>query len=81
MTKSVVRNFFPTATEIQNPENLFSFSIRLIPMQYQCDTAFNPIIEAISVAMKKRRQKLAGSLKTSIPIIAVPTAPIPVQTA
>lgn len=47
----------------------------------QCDTAFNPIMEAMSVAMKKRRQKLAGSLKTKIPIMAVPTAPIPVQTA
>ena len=31
--------------------------------------------------MKNSRQKSAGSLKKSIPIITVPTAPIPVQTA
>ena len=38
-------------------------------------------MEAINVEIKNNRQKVAGSLKTYIPIKTVPTAPIPVQTA
>lgn len=38
-------------------------------------------MELISVVIKKMRQKLAGSLKKKMPIRAVPTAPMPVQTA
>ena len=34
----------------------------------------------ISVEIKNNLQKLAGSLKNSIPTITVPTAPIPVHT-
>lgn len=39
------------------------------------------MIEPINVAMKNTLQKPAGSLKTNIPISAVPTAPMPVHTA
>jgi hypothetical protein len=39
------------------------------------------MIEPMSVIMKKILQKLVGSLNTRMPINAVPTAPIPVQTA
>ena len=35
--------------------------------------------EAISVNVKNRRQKVAGSLNTKMPISTVPTAPMPVQ--
>lgn len=45
------------------------------------EESFNPTIEAISKKIKNSRQKVAGSLKTSIPIITEPTAPIPVHTA
>lgn len=45
------------------------------------DTILRPIMEAIRVKMKNSRQKLAGSLKKSIPTKTVPTAPIPVHTA
>jgi hypothetical protein len=38
-------------------------------------------MELISVTIKNRRQKSAGSLKKTIPTITVPTAPMPVQTA
>lgn len=38
------------------------------------------MIERISVVMKKIRQKVAGSLKNTIPIITAPTAPMPVHT-
>ncbi len=34
----------------------------------------------ISVEIKNNLQKLAGSLKNSMPTITVPTAPIPVHT-
>ena len=37
--------------------------------------------EAISVKIKNNRQNSEGSLNKSIPITAVPTAPIPVHTA
>lgn len=37
-------------------------------------------MEATSVVMKNKRQNVAGSLKTKIPIRTVPTAPIPVHT-
>lgn len=47
---------------------------------YQLETTFNPITEAISVVIKNRRQKSAGSLKRKIPTSTVPTAPMPVQT-
>ena len=43
-------------------------------------TIFRPITDAMSVTMKKIRQKVAGSLKTRMPIRTVPTAPIPVHT-
>ena len=42
--------------------------------------AFKPIIDPISVVMKNTRQKVVGSLKTTIPTITIPTASIPVQT-
>ena len=38
-------------------------------------------MEAINVNIKKILQKVAGSLNTKTPIIALPMAPIPVQTA
>jgi hypothetical protein len=44
-------------------------------------TYFNPIIDPIKVKRKNTRQRVAGSLKNRIPAIAVPAAPIPVQTA
>ena len=34
----------------------------------------------MSVTIKNSRQKVAGSWKTRMPMITVPTAPIPVQT-
>src|SRR5687767_9502533 len=39
------------------------------------------MIEPINVAKKNNRQKVTGSLNTRIPNSAVPTPPIPVQTA
>ena len=39
------------------------------------------MIEPIRRVIKNTLQKKAGSLKIKIPTIAVPTAPIPVQTA
>jgi len=39
------------------------------------------MIEPIRRMMKKTLQKKAGSWKMKIPTAAVPTAPIPVQTA
>ncbi len=42
---------------------------------------FNPIIDPIKVVRKNIRHKFTGSLKKIIPIITVPTAPIPVHTA
>ena len=48
---------------------------------FQAEANFNPIIDIISVAIKNSRQKLTGSLKNTIPINTVPTAPIPVHTA
>lgn len=39
------------------------------------------MMDAIKVTKKNNRQNSAGSLKIQIPIITVPTAPIPVQTA
>lgn len=38
-------------------------------------------MDAIKVNMKNILQKVAGSLNTKIPMMALPTAPIPVQTA
>ena len=38
-------------------------------------------MEQMRVVMKKSLQKSAGSLKKTMPTIAVPTAPMPVQTA
>ena len=38
-------------------------------------------MEPIKVQIKNILQKVAGSLKQKMPIITVPTAPIPVQTA
>lgn len=43
-------------------------------------TTLNPIIDRMSVVMKKMRQNVAGSLKNTIPTITAPTAPIPVHT-
>lgn len=45
------------------------------------DTIFRPMIEAMSVEIKKRRQKVAGSRKNRMPTNTVPTAPMPVHTA
>lgn len=45
------------------------------------DTTFSPMIEAKSVKMKNKRRKFVGSLKTKMPIRAVPSAPMPVQMA
>ena len=39
------------------------------------------LICSISVMMKNKRQKVAGSLKNMMPTSTVPTAPIPVHTA
>ena len=44
------------------------------------DNAFSPMIEAMSVVMKNKRQKVAGSWNTKIPTSTVPTAPMPVHT-
>lgn len=44
-------------------------------------TSFRPIIDAINVKMKNSRIGVAGSLKKTIPMMTVPTAPIPVQIA
>ena len=38
-------------------------------------------MDAINVPIKNNRKNSAGSLKKTIPMIAVPTAPIPVHTA
>ena len=38
------------------------------------------MIEPINVVRKKRRQKVAGSLKMKMPTSTAPTAPIPVHT-
>lgn len=38
-------------------------------------------MEPIKVSIKNTRQKSVGSLKTMMPMITVPTAPMPVQTA
>ncbi len=54
---------------------------RRINFFIQWDTNFKPIIEAIKVDIKNKRQKVAGSLNTIIPISTVPTAPMPVHTA
>ena len=48
---------------------------------YCADTNFNPTIEPIRRKIKNTLQKSEGSLKRAIPTIAVPTAPMPVQTA
>jgi len=47
----------------------------------QSETALRPAIEPIRVARKKSRQKSVGSRNSTIPMITVPTAPMPVQTA
>jgi len=39
------------------------------------------MIDPINMVIKNTRQKSDGSLNKNIPKIAVPTAPIPVQTA
>ena len=38
------------------------------------------MIDNMSVVKKKRRQKVAGSLKMNMPTTTAPTAPIPVHT-
>lgn len=49
---------------------------------YECvEVSCNPIIDIIRVLRKNILQKVIGSLKTSIPKITVPTAPIPAHTA
>lgn len=70
------------ATKKEN-KCLFSF---LFKVCLKCsvivyETAFNPTIDAISVVIKNKRKKVAGSLKKMIPTNTLPTAPIPVQTA
>jgi len=45
------------------------------------ETSLSPMIEPMSVVRKATRQNVVGSLKTSIPIAAVPKAPSPVHTA
>ena len=57
------------------------FGNQLLFKGYLALTAFKPIIDPISKKIKKRRQKLDGSLYNQMPIIEVPTAPIPVHTA
>ena len=54
----------------------FLFCIRL----KNHDTSFSPMIEAMSVVMKKSLRNVAGSWKNTIPRMTVPTAPIPVHT-
>ncbi|MEN9470918.1 MAG: hypothetical protein RL214_274 [Pseudomonadota bacterium] len=48
---------------------------------YSLDTNFNPRIDPINRLKKIALGKVIGSLKKSIPIKAVPKAPIPVHTA
>ena len=48
---------------------------------YLFDTSFNPSIEPINKVKKSTLINERGSLKKSIPIKAVPKAPIPVHTA
>lgn len=43
--------------------------------------AFNPIIDPINNNKNKHLNTEKGSLKKAIPMIAVPKAPMPVQTA
>lgn len=60
-----------------------SISLKQGPKEFyvEGETNFSPTMEQIRVLRKNNRQKLAGSLKNNIPIITVPTAPSPVQTA
>lgn len=44
-------------------------------------TSFSPAMLAIKVNRKNTRQKSAGSLKSKMPTMAVPMAPMPVHTA
>lgn len=44
------------------------------------DITLSPTTEAIRVKMKNSRQKVTGSLKIRMPMMTVPTAPIPVHT-
>lgn len=45
------------------------------------ETNFNPNIEVMSMISHKIRQRFTGSLKINIPIMTVPTVPIPVHIA
>ena len=48
---------------------------------YYRETVLSPTIEPTSRVRNKIRPKETGSLKKKIPMIAVPAAPMPVQTA
>lgn len=56
----------------------FFKDVRLFICVY--DRAFSPMTDAMSVVRKKRRQKVAGSLKMKMPTITAPAAPMPVHT-
>lgn len=45
---------------------------------YQC-TSLSPMTDAMRVKQKNRRQNVAGSRNTTMPMSTVPIAPIPVH--
>lgn len=47
---------------------------------YYSETIFRPMMEAVRVVIKKRRQKVAGSWKMKMPTSTEPRAPMPVHT-
>ena len=76
--KNISKQVFFRIVEEKNILQYEEFDFKSIA---QCEAAFRPTIDPISVIRKNILQKLAGSLKKKIPTIAVPAAPIPVQTA
>ena len=48
--------------------------------EFHYEMILSPTMDAMSVVMKNKRQKVADSLKKKIPTSTVPTAPMPVQT-
>lgn len=73
-------DFYTLEESMSHSESISKSAHRLIFQPYS-ETKFNPTIEIIKVKMKNSFQKLADSLKTKIPIKAVPTAPTPANTA
>ena len=65
----------------ENEHMMQPFFRRILRNSMAYDTILSPIIDDISVNMKNKRQKVAGSWKKRMPTKTVPTAPIPVHTA